>query len=502
MRRWSAAAIGLTLLAAAVPAHATGTLRIGIQDDPDLLDPAQGGTYPGRVVFASLCDKLIDLDAKLNFVPQLATSWTWSNDARALTLTLREGVTFQDGTPMDAEAVKVNLDRYRSAPESVRKAEVKAIKAVDVIDSRTARLMLAQPFAPLIATLADRAGMIASPKALKVLGKDFATAPVCAGPFKLTERVAQDHITLDRYPGYWNAGAIHLDRVIFRSIADSTVRLVNLQGEQLDLIEQLAPSDVARVQADPKLRIARASSLGYEALTINVGNGPAADTKLGHDPRVRQALELAIDRNVINQVVMEGQFVPDNQAELPNSPWYNTKFPISARDVTKAKALLKAAGAEGLTIGLRVPNTPRAIHVGEVIQSMATDAGITIKVLAGETNANIYAMNRGDFQMHLSSWSGRSDPDANISIFLASDGFQNWGHYVNPAFDDVLGRARAATDLAQRQGLYHDAAAIYLKDLPDIYLYHMTWIWAHSAKLSGFVPISDGMIRPQGLILD
>jgi peptide/nickel transport system substrate-binding protein len=501
MRRLSAA-IGLTLFAAAVSAHAAGTLRIGIQDDPDLLDPAQGGTYPGRVVFASLCDKLIDLDAKLKLVPQLATSWAWSNDGHALTLTLRQGVTFQDGTPLDAEAVRANLDRYRLAPESVRKAEVKAIKAVDVIDPRTVRLMLAQPFAPLIATLADRAGMIASPKAIKTLGKDFATAPVCAGPFKLTERVAQDHITLDRYPGYWNAGAIHLDRIIFRPIADSTVRLVNLQGGQLDLIEQLAPTDVPRVQADPKLRIARSSSLGYEALTINVGNGPAADTKLGHDPRVRQALELAIDRNVINQIVMEGQFVPDNQAELPNSPWYNTKFPIPTRDVTKAKALLKAAGAEGITIGLRVPNTPHAIQVGEVIQSMAADAGITIKVLAGETNSDIDAMNRGDFQMHLSSWSGRSDPDANISIFLASDGFQNWGHYVNPAFDDVLARARAATDLAQRQGLYHDAAAIYLKDLPDIYLYHMTWVWAYSAKLSGFIPISDGMIRPQGLSLD
>jgi peptide/nickel transport system substrate-binding protein len=501
MRRLSIAAIGLTLLAATVSAQAAGTLRIGIQDNPDLLDPAQGGTYPGRVVFASLCDKLIDLDAKLNFVPQLATSWGWSNDGRALTLTLREGVTFQDDTPMDAEAVKINLDRYRTAPESVRKAEVKAITAVEVIDPRTIRLVLAQPFAPLIATLADRAGMIASPKAIKALGKEFGTAPVCAGPFKFTERAAQDHVTLDRYPGYWNVGAIHFDRVVFRSIADSTVRLVNLQGGQLDLIEQLAPSDVARVQADPKLRIERASSLGYEALTINVGNGPAADTKLGHDPRVRQALELAIDRNVINQVVMEGQFVPDNQAELPNSPWYNTAFPIPTRDVTKARALLKAAGAEGIIIGLRVPNTPHAIQVGEVIQSMTAEAGITIKVLAGETNTDIDAMNRGDFQMHLSTWSGRSDPDANISIFLASDGFQNWGHYVNPAFDDVLARARAATELARRQVLYRDAAAIYMKDLPDIYLHHMTWLWAHTAKLSGFVPVSDGMIRPQGLML-
>jgi peptide/nickel transport system substrate-binding protein len=122
-------------------------------------------------------------------------------------------------------------------------------------------------------------------------------------------------------------------------------------------------------------------------------------------------------------------------------------------------------------------------------------------VLAGETNTDIDAMNRGDFQMHLSTWSGRSDPDANISIFLASDGFQNWGHYVNPAFDDVLARARAATELAQRQALYRDAAAIYMKDLPDIYLHHMTWLWAHTAKLSGFVPVSDGMIRPQGLML-
>ncbi len=407
--------------------HAGGTLRIGLQDDPDQLDPATGGTFAGRFVFTAMCDKLVDITPKLDFAPQLATAWSWSADGRALTLTLRQGVTFQDGEPMTAEAVKANLDRYRTAPESVRKAELKSVSAVEIVDAHTIRLVLSQPFAPLVAVLSDRAGMIASPKAFTKLGKDFFTAPVCSGPFRFTERVAQDRIVLDRFPGYWNAAAIHVDRVIFRPIADTTVRLVNLQTGQLDMLEELAPSDAAHVKADQKLRLVATTGLGYAALNFNVAHGPKSDTPVGRDPRVRAALEAAIDRKIINDVVMEGLFVPDNQTELPESPYFNKDIPVPPRDLARAKALLKEAGVEHPTLDINVANTPRDKQVVEVIQSMAAEAGITVKVLAGEVNSNIDAMNRGDYQAHLNTWSGRADPDFNISIFIACDGFQNWG---------------------------------------------------------------------------
>jgi peptide/nickel transport system substrate-binding protein len=309
-------------------AHAAGTLRIGMQDDPDALDPATGGTFAGRIIFASLCDKLIDLNAKLEFVPQLATGWSWSTDSRALTLKLRDGVRFQDGEPFDAEAVKANLDRYRTAPYSARKSELKPVAAVEIIDPKTARLVLSAPYAPLIAVLSDRAGMMAAPKAIQQLGDKFFTHPVCAGPFSFVERVPQDHITLQCFRGYWNAAAIHLDRIVFRPIPDSSVRLVDLRANQLDMVEEIAPTDAVNVQKDSRLKLAQVTGLGYEGVMINLGNGRGGDTPLVHDPRVRDALETAIDRNTINEVAAAGLFVPDSQSELPASPTSIGNFPF------------------------------------------------------------------------------------------------------------------------------------------------------------------------------
>jgi len=500
--RWGRTGWAVLFMLAAGAAQAAGTLRIGIQEDPDRLDPALGGTFGGRLVFAELCDKLVDLKPDLGFAPQLATAWAWSPDGLALTLTLREGVSFQDGEPMTAEAVKWNLERYRIAPESVRKAELKSVSAIEVVDTKTVRLVLSQPYAPLIAVLSDRAGMMISPKAAERLGKDFFTAPVCSGPFKFVERVALDHITMDRFAGYWNAPAVHFDRVVVRPIANSTVRLVNLQSGQLDIVQDLAPQDAGKVRADPKLRLTTATGLGYAGINFNLANGDTSKQPFGQDARVRRALEAAIDRNVINTVVMDGLFVPDNQTELPNSPYFNPKLPVPGRDLARAKALLKEAGVEHPALELRIQNAPRDQQVGEVLQAMAAEAGIDLKLLVAESNTNIEAMNRGDFQSSIVNWSGRADPDANISIYLACDSFQNWGKYCPADFGTALARGRAETDPTKRVAAYHDIVSIYDRDMPIIFLYHITAVFAHAAGLRGFVAVPDGLIRVQGLSLE
>src|SRR5215471_2038063 len=154
-------------------AGAQSTLRIGLAEDPDILDPTMARTYVGRIVFASLCDKLFDIDEKLNIVPQLALSHETSEDGKAITIKLRPGVKFHDGEPLDAEAAKYSFERHLTMAGSFRKPELAAVDHVEIVDPLTVRLVLKAPFSPLIAQLTDRAGMMVSPKAAKEAGDKF-----------------------------------------------------------------------------------------------------------------------------------------------------------------------------------------------------------------------------------------------------------------------------------------------------------------------------------------
>src|SRR5438105_9357736 len=221
--------LGLLALAAGA-AGAQTTLRVGLAEDPDILDPTLARTFVGRIVFAGLCDKLFDLDENLKIVPQLATSYEWSSDHKALTIKLRQGVTFHDGEKFDAAAAKFNIERHKTMQGSNRRGELAPVTSVDVVDPSTVRLNLAAPFAPLLAVLTDRSGMMVSPKAAQAAGEKFGARPVCSGPFKFVERIAQDRIVLERDPNYWNKAAIHFDRIVYLPIVDATVRLANLRS--------------------------------------------------------------------------------------------------------------------------------------------------------------------------------------------------------------------------------------------------------------------------------
>ncbi len=496
MQRFSASLLLILGLLTGV-AQAGGTLRIGLNEDPDALDPARGGSFVGRVVFAAVCDKLVDTDPNNDIVPQLATAWRWSPDNLALTLTLRSGVIFQDGEKLDAESVKANLERYRSAPESVRKGELKPVASVEIVDPQTVVLHLSRPYAPLLTVLADRAGMMMSPKAMARLGgANIANELPCAGPFKLTERVAQDRIVVDSFPGYWDAASIKLDRIVYQPIPDTSVRLVNLRAGQLDMAERLGATDAAAVKKDPKLRLIAQPALAYETMGFNLaGNSPLKN------PLVREALEASIDRGVINQVVMDGQFIPSNQFEAPGSRYWNAARPSPPRDLARAKALLRQAGVPHPVFTLTVGNEPVVQQVGQVIQSLAAEAGFDIKLRALEANAMIAAAKAGEYDAVMAIWSGRADPDGNVQIWLASDGFLNWGKYSNPRFDDLLTQARGTTEVAARQALYRDLSDVYLADRPHLVLYHMQWLWGLSERVTGFVPTPDGLIRVRGVEL-
>lgn len=491
-------AAALVLFAGAAAAQTT--LRIGLAEDPDVLDPTLARTFVGRIVFSSLCDKLFDLDEKLNIVPQLATSYSWSADHKALTLKLRPGVTFQDGEKFDAAAVKFNIERHKTMPGSNRRGELAPVTSVDVVDAQTVRLNLAAPFAPLLAVLTDRAGMMVSPKAAKAEGTNFGAHPVCSGPFKFVERVAQDRIVLERYPNYWNKSAIHFDRVIYRPIVDASVRLANLRSGQLDFIERMAPSDVPGLKGDSRFKISRIVEIGYQGITINIGKSDEAQKNpLGRDARVREAFELSLDRKAITQVAMDGEAEIGNQWVAPNNPWYAKNVPIPQRDVAKAKALLAEAGVPHPSFTLMTPTTSDAQKIAEVVQAMAKDAGFDVKIQSTEFSTSLNLADKGQFDAYMLAWSGRADPDGNLFSFHACKQPLNYAGYCKPEVDELIKRSRATTDPVARLKLFEQIAAHVAKDRPVIYLFHRHWLWAYTSKLSGLRTVPDGLVRVQDL---
>lgn len=497
-RRGIAGWLALTVAVLSV-GLAQRTVRIGLAEDPDILDPDIGRTFVGRIVFASLCDKLFEITPDLEIVPQLATGYSVSEDGLTLTLTIREGVVFHDGTPLDAAAVKYNLERSLNLPGSNRASELAQLQSVEVIDAYTVQLNLSEPFAPLIAILSDRAGMMVSPTAAEAAGEQFGNRPVCAGPFAFRERVAQDRIVLERFADYWDAERIAVDRVVFLPIPDSSVRLANLQSGDLDLIERVAPTDLTIVRSDNRLALASVPSLGYQGITINLANPEPRDHPLS-DVRVREALELAIDRNVINQVVFDGEFVVGNQPVPPSSPWYLPDYPILERNVERARELLREAGYERVSFELMVANNPQSVRIGEVIQALAAEVGFEVSIRATEFATALNLQEEGAYDVFQIGWSGRLDPDGNIHQYHTCAGSLNETGYCDPEVDRLLNAARAAGDFDARYALYRQAAMRYLPNRHIIYLYHPQLFFAYrNDRIDGFVAYPDGIIRLQDM---
>ncbi|WJR80575.1 ABC transporter substrate-binding protein [Bradyrhizobium sp. NP1] len=500
LSRWAAISAALWISWASGAAAQT-TLRIGLAEDPDVLDPTMARTYVGRIVFAAFCDKLFDIDEKLNIVPQLALSYSTSDDGKEVAIKLRPGVKFHDGEPFDAEAAKYSLERHLTFPGSFRKPELGAVDRVEVVDPLTVKLVLKNPYSPLIAQLTDRAGMMVSPKAAKAAGDKFGLHPICAGPYKFVERVQQDRIVFEKFADYWNKDNVFIDRVVFLPIVDATVRLANLKSGGLDLIERVLATDIKDVRADSRLKLSTAIELGYQGITLNIGNdknkGP-----LSQSAKVRQALDWSIDREAINQVVFNGEFKPGNQWVNPDHPYYQQSFPVHGRDVEKAKALLKEAGVKPpVAVDFMVPKGAETEAVAQVVQSMASEAGFDMKIRVTEFATSLKQAEAGEYQAYMLAWSGRIDPDGNSYVFLHKDAPQNYSVWANADADKALDDARLVTDMAQRKAIYEKLTKLELEDHAILYLYHRRILIAHTNKLEGYKQMPDGLVRVIGLKL-
>ncbi len=474
-------------------------LRIGLNDDADVLDPAQSRTFVGRIVYTAMCDKLVDISQDMKIVPQLATEWTWSEGGKVLTMKLRQGVKFHDETPFNAEAVVYTIQRNMTLPESRRKSELSSVEKVEATSDYEVKFTLKSPDVTLLAQLSDRAGVMVSPKAAKELGANFGSHPVCAGPFKFVERIQQDRIVLEKFADYWDKDKVLVDKVTYLPIPDTTVKLANLRSGDLDIAERISASDADSVKNDPNLTYADIIGPGYMAMYVNIANGPRADNPLGKDKRLRQAFSLAIDREAISQIVFEGTAMAGNQPFPPSSPWFDKDIPVPARDVEKAKQLMKEAGYDHLDIELQHANNTTQTQMMQVIQSMVAEAGFNVTLKSTEFATLLSEQTAGNYQLSRSDWSGRIDPDGNIHQFVTCKGGINDVKYCNPDVDKLLNEARTSTDDAVRKQKYDAAAAILNEDMPIIYLGHQPYAYAISKKVSGFAPSPDGMIRLLGV---
>lgn len=482
-------------------ASAQTTLRIGLAEDPDVLDPTMARTYVGRIVFSAFCDKLFDIDEKLNIVPQLALSYSTSDDGKEVVIKLRPGVKFHDGEPLDAEAAKFSFERHLTMAGSFRKPELAAVDHVEVVDPLSVKLVLKAPFSPLIAQLTDRAGMMVSPKAAKEAGDKFGLKPVCAGPYKFVERVQQDRIVGEKFADYWNKDNVFIDKIVFLPIVDATVRLANLKSGGLDLIERVLATDIKDVRADNRLKLSTAIELGYQGLTLNIGKDKAKGP-LSQSAKVRQALDWSIDREAVNQVVFNGEFKPGNQWVNPDHPYYQKSYPIHGRDIAKAKALLKEAGVTPpVAVDFMVPKGAETEAVAQVIQSMASEAGFDMKIRVTEFATSLKQAESGEYQAFMLAWSGRIDPDGNSYVFMHKDAPQNYSAWANADADKALDDARLVTDQSQRKAIYEKLTKLVLEDDPLLYLYHRRILIAHTTRLEGYKQMPDGLVRVIGLKL-
>ena len=391
--------------------------------------------------------------------------------------------------------MKYNLERHKNMKGSNRRGELAVVSSIDAVDPTTVRINLEAPFAPLLAVLTDRSGMMVSPKAAEAAGEKFGAKPVCSGPFRFVERIA-------RIASWWNgsrttgtrADPLRAHRLPADRRCDRASRQLALG--QLDFIERVAPSD-PNLRNDSRFKIAKIVEIGYQGITINVGKSDLAQKNpLGRDPRVREAFELSLDRDAIVKVAMEGEAQAGNQWVAPSNRFYGKA--LRCRSATSsARSSSSRSGVPNPSFTLMTPTTSDAQRIAQIVQAMAKEAGFDIKIQSTEFATSLNLADKGQFEAYVLAWSGRADPDGNLHTMLAAR-----VRRTTPACKDdvekLITESRTSLDATRRAAAYDKIAQQVQKDRPIIYLFHRHWLWAHTAKLSGLRTVPDGMVRVQG----
>jgi len=463
------------------------TLNIGLTAYPITMDPLTSSAWFDRQVMFNLYDTLFQLTADNQIQSDLVKSYKVSPDGKTYTFTLQTGVTFQDGTPFNAAAVKFNLERYLG-PTSTSRSGLKDITSIDTPDDNTVVLHLDAPFSPLLSVLTDRGGMMVSPTAVQKEGKDFATDPVGTGPFEYKSSLQGDHITLVKNPHYWQAEP-KLDTLVFKAFSDPNVELSNLQSGAVQIVDSVPPQQVKDLQQNSNFTVISKASWAWAGYGLNTQAGPFKNKYL------REAVNEAIDRNALVKVVLSGVGVPGYSALSPASPAYDKQEDTPPTpNAANIKQLLQKGGAPtGFSFTLKTLASDQLTAV--TVQSMLAQYGITMKIDQLDAAGLGAAQDNTNFEAILEGWSGRLDPDQNMSQYFYADGPLNWAHYNNPAVDKLLTLGRSQQNMSDRTKTYAQLTDLLHQDAPAIFLYHKNNVIAMSSKVQGFQYRSDGMLR-------
>lgn len=472
-----------------------GALKAEINSDVQNLDPLGSSLLVDRQVHYNIYDSLVAVDTNLKIIPSLALSWE-QPDPKTYIFHLRQGVKYHDGTDFNADSVKWNIDRYLTDKKSTRLAEIGFIQTTEVVDPYTVKFNLKAPFAPLLANLSDRAGMMLSQKAVEAGGQDFTRKPVGAGTgaFKFVEWVKDDHITLQRNPNYWKKDAAgnqlpYLDTVTIRPIVDSTVALTNLKTGDIDISHYVAAKDFDSVKSGKDLVLQTTPGLGYASVVLNPQAEPFNKKEL------RQAFAEALDRDQILKTVFfgvgqvaYGPFPPPNFA-------YDPAFKPYSGDVTKAKQYLQAGGQpNGFACEFKITSgDPQTTQLAQLIKDQVAKAGITVNLVQLDFPTLVADTNAGKYQASLAGWSGRIDPDGNTYNQWHTGSPNNL--YSNPQVDDLLDKGRASSDQAQRKDLYQQAQKIAVGDAPLVYYLFPPAVMLARPNVQGMVVYPDQIMR-------
>jgi peptide/nickel transport system substrate-binding protein len=484
------AAAPLALSGLPATAQDARTLSVGIVSDPVTLDPALMASFFEISVQYNLHEPLVHVTPDLKIEPGLASVET--PDPLTYRFTLKPNLTFHDGTPIDAAAVKANFDRMLDpATASPRRSELSPIDQVDVTGALTFTIKLKMAYAPLLQVLSNRAGMMVSPAALKSLGPDFATKAVGAGPYKLVSWTKNSELVLERFAGYWR-GPAPIERIVFRPIADETVRLTNLRSGTVQLVDGVPAQTVGQLSRDPTVTLKQASGLGFNAFSFNTTKPPF------NDVRVRQAFTMAIDKQAIQRVVYFGTGSVAYGAIPPSMGWvHDVAFTPYKTNVDGAKKLLTEAGVTTpVPVSITVTNSPAQVRTAEVMQAQANGAGFKVEIKQIDATSLITVLRQKDFDLCMSPWSGRTDPDGNIYNYLTKNGPNNFMGYASDKVTDLLEKARSAPAQADRAKLYREAEVQIATDAPMLFLTFPATLQA-SAKSLDWMQYPDGAFRLQ-----